>query len=174
MRSKPKYQFEIVALFCFQLFLLLAAVIKFFTTSGSLDYLAVVSFVLFTMIFLLLLINNLYKSVEIEKSGITVRRWIGRTLNIEKTQISGYQHYRTIGALGPEESLYIYLNNGQKVGIHGKAYSNFSAIKKEIKELNLNKLEAYDYEKTYLKHLKVALPVAFLIAITLFFITKML
>jgi len=74
--------------------------------------------------------------------------------------------------MGEEESIYIRFKNGKKIGIHSKAYENFAHIKRDINRLGLHHLNDYDYKKTYLKYFKVALPLAFLISLILFLISK--
>ena len=155
-----------------QLFLLITVIVKVFSTNGQTDYLIVIMFTLSISVFSFLMINNLYKMINIDKEQITIKKIVNRTMHVQKAQIKGYQNYKTIGALGPEESVYIYLNDGRKIGIHEKAYSNFVAIKNAVRALRLDKIEDYNYEKTYLKPLRTALPIAFLIALVFFLISK--
>ena len=174
IRSKFKNRTEIFIICAFQLFLLGGAIVKLFSTNAQLGYVFVTSFVLLIIIFSILLITNLYKSIEISENRILVKQLFLPKLTVRKDEIDGYWSFKTIGALGQEESIYIRLKNGKKIGFHGKAYRNFNNIKNGFKSLGLNNLENYDYEKTNLKYFKVALPLTFLISMILFLLSKYL
>lgn len=172
IRSKFKNQIEIFMIAIFQLFLLGGAIAKLFTTNAQLSYLLVTSFGLLVIIFTLLFITNLFKSIEISENWISVKQMFLPKLTVRKDEIEGYWNYKTIGALGQEESIYIRLKNGKKIGFHAKAYRNFNKIKNGLERFGLNNLGDYDYEKTYLKYFKVALPLTFLISVILFLFAK--
>lgn len=174
IRSKFKNQTEIFMIAAFQLFLLGGAIVKLFSTNARLSYLLVTSFALLVIIITFMLVNNLFKSVQIAEDWITVKRLFQAKTTIRKDEIEGYWTYKTIGALGQEESIYIMLKNGKKIGFHAKAYKNFHKIKNGFKGYRLNNLGDYDYEKTYLKYLKVAIPLTFLISVILFLLSKVL
>lgn len=174
IRSKFKNQTEIIMIAVFQLFLLGAAIVNLFSSNTGLSYLLVTSFVLFIIIFTLILVNSLFKSIEITENKITVNQLFRSKSIIRKDEIEGYWNYKTIGALGQEESIYIRLKNGKRIGFHGKAYKNFHQIIIGFKSFGLNNLGDFDYEKTYLKYFKIALPLTFLISVILFLLSKIL
>lgn len=174
IKSKFKKKTEIFMLIGFQLFLLGGAIFKIFTTNAELEYLLVISFVLLIIIVSFLMVSNLFKSVEINDDKLYIKKPFFYKLSIKKNEIEGYWYYKTIGALGEEESIYIKLRNGKKIGFHGKAYENFNKIKIGFKHLNLKNLGDYNYKSTYLKYFKIAIPLAFFLSVLLFLLTKIM
>jgi len=174
IRSKFKNQIEIFMIVASQFFLLGGGIVKIFETNADFTYLLVTVFGILVIIFSLLVIDNLFKSIEINENWISIKHLFRKKSIIRKEDIQGYWSYKTLGSLGEEESIYIRLKSGKKIGFHAKAYNNFHRINRGFKSLGLDNLGDYDYEKTYLNHFKIAIPVTFLISLLLFLLSKIL
>ena len=133
MRSKFKNQIEIFMIVAFQFFLLGGAIVKLFETNADFTYLLVTGFGILVIIFSLLIVDNLFKSVEINENRISIKHLFRKRSIIRKEDIQGYWNYKTLGSFGQEESIYIKLKNGRRIGFHAKTYKNFHRIKGAIK-----------------------------------------
>ncbi|MGB5978850.1 MAG: hypothetical protein WBG62_15655 [Cyclobacteriaceae bacterium] len=140
--------------------------------SGNAEYVYVTFFVLFVISVSLIMINSLYKKVIISNNEIIISTLLGTKYRISKTAIKGYYHYTTFSVLGDENSLYLVLDDGHKVGIHEKAYKNFKEIKRAIGELGLKSMKNYSYKNTFLKHIRKGVVISFFISVILFLIVR--
>lgn len=174
MRSNFNYRTEIFMILAFQFFLLGGAIVKLFSTNGQLSYLLVTLFALFINIFTMIIVTDLYKSIEIREDFLSIKKLFFPRFKLNKNEILGYWNYKTIGALGQEESVYLRLKNGSKIGFHAKAYKNFDNIKNGVKNFGLKNLGDYDYEKTNYKYFKFVFPMAILISVILFLLSNFL
>ncbi|MCH6198932.1 hypothetical protein MMU07_05040 [Aquiflexum sp. LQ15W] len=174
IRSKFKIIPELVFLFGFQLFLFLGAIFKLISEDYNLEYIIVLLFVTSVILLSLFLSNNLFKSLEIGNSEIFIKPIFSSKRKFKFDEIVGFWTYKTIGALGEEETIYFRLKNGKKIGIHSKAYGNYKLIKGQIFKSGLRNLKENNYSLPNLNFLKIVIPLLLFISVILFLITKFL